>query len=123
MSLTQKPESGLKLTEVVHFHSTTEPWKKLDVDDRFSKFHSKFWGKGMVDEEREWLNLKTQSLDHSTDDDVMMDDVYDEEIDDTDVDTDAGEDEDDEFIPGCFCSKRSPTMPCTRTNMLSIAPK
>ncbi len=46
----------------------------------------------MVDEEREWLNLKTQSPDHSTDDDVIMDDGYDE-------DTDA--DGDDEFKP-CF---------------------
>jgi hypothetical protein len=91
MSLTQKPESGLKLAEVVRFFG--EPWKKLKDDNRFSKFHAKFWGKSMVDEEREWLNLKIQSPDH---DDVIKDDGYDEDTDDTDADTD------DEFISGCY---------------------
>ena len=35
MSLTQVQESGLKLAEVVQFRSTTEPWKKLDIDDLY----------------------------------------------------------------------------------------
>jgi len=90
MSLTQKPESGLKLADVVKFASYAQTWHKVDDDSRFSKFHAKFWGKSMVDEEREWLNLKTQSSDHSMDDDVIMDDGYDE---DTDAD---GDDE------GCY---------------------
>jgi len=93
MSLTQKPESGLKLADVVEFDPLAQPWNKLGGGNRFSMFHARFWGKSMVDEEREWLNLKTQSADHSTDDDVIMDDGYDE---DTDVDGD------DEFIPGCY---------------------
>ena|SRR5258708_6150478 len=91
MSLIQKPESGLKLGDVVEFDPLAQPWNKLSGGSRFSKFHSRFWGKSKVDEEREWLNLKTQSADHSTDDDEIMDDGYDE-------DTDA--DGDDEFIPG-----------------------
>ena len=89
MSLTQKPESGLKLAEVVEFIG--EPWEKFKDISRFSKFHAKFLGKSMVEEEREWLNLKTQSPDHFTDD-VIMDHGYDEDTDDTDADTD------DEFI-------------------------
>ena len=46
----------------------------------------------MVDDEGD---SKTQSLDQSTGDDVMM--GGDNENDDTDVDTDE-----DEFIPGCY---------------------
>lgn len=98
MSLIQVQESGLKLAEVVQFRSTTEPWKKLDIDDRFSEFHAVFWGKSMDDEEREWLDLKAQSRDDSTDDDVIMDDGDDDDTDDTDADTDA----DGELIPGCY---------------------
>ena len=90
MSLTRKPESGIKLADVVKLASYAQPWHKVDDDSRFSEFHAKFWGKSMVDEEQEWLNLKTQSPDRSTDDDVIMDDGYDE-------DPDA-----DEFIPGCY---------------------
>ena len=91
MSLTQKPVSGLKLAEVVEFIG--EPWEKLKDISRFSQFHAKFLGKSMVDEEREWLNMKIQSLDYSTDDDVIMDSTYDEDTDDTDVDTEADEEE------------------------------
>ena len=83
MFLTQKPESGLKLADVVEFDPIAQPWNKFGGSSRFSKFHAKFWGESMVDEEREWLNLKTQSPDHSTDD-VIMDDT------------------DDEFISGCY---------------------
>jgi hypothetical protein len=61
-----------------------ELWEKLKVNSRFSEFHAKFWGKSMVDEEREWLNSKIQSPDHSvTDDDMIMDLYgYDEDTDD-----------------------------------------
>src|ERR1700691_559541 len=65
ISLTQKPESGLKLAEVVEFFG--KPWEKLKDISRFGKFHAKFWGKSMADEEREWLNLRTRSKSHSTD--------------------------------------------------------
>jgi len=87
MSLTQKPESGLKLADVVEFDPVAQPWNKLGGVNRFSKFHAKFWGKSMVDEEREWLNS-------TDDDDVVMDDGYDEDTDDTDADG--------ELIPGCY---------------------
>ena len=93
MCLTQKLESGLKLADIVKFASYAQTWHKVDDNSRFSKFHAKFWGKSMVDMEREWLNLKSQPLDHSTDDDVIMDDGYDE---DPDADGDT------EFIPGCY---------------------
>jgi len=105
MSLTKVQESGLKLAEVVQFHSTTEPWKKLDIDDRFSEFHAVFWGKSMDDEEREWLDLKAQSRDESTDDDDIMDDRDYEDTDDgDDEDTDDTDttDADGELIPGCY---------------------
>jgi hypothetical protein len=95
MSLTQKPESGLKLADVVKFASYAQPWHKVDDDSRFGEFHVRFWGKSMIDEEREWLNSKTQSLNHSTDDD---NDVIVENRDDVGTDADG----DDEFIPGCF---------------------
>jgi hypothetical protein len=98
MSLIQVQESGLKLAEVVQFHSTTEPWKKLDIEDRLSRFHAKFWGKSMDDEEREWLDLNAHSRDDSTDD------GDDEGTGDTDTDTD----EDGELIPGCFELEISP---------------
>jgi len=120
MSLTQVQESGLKLAEVVQFHSTTEPWKKLDVDDRLSKFHAKFWGKNMDDEEREWLDLKTQSRDDSTDDDVIVDDGDDKDTDNGDDEdtgnTDSDSDADDELIPGCYELDISP-------NPVSAVPK
>ena len=120
MSLTQVQESGLKLAEVVQFHSTTEPWKKLHVDDRLSKFHVKFWGKNMDDEEREWLDLKTQSRDDSTDDDVIVDDGDDKDTDNGDDedtgDTDSDSDADDELIPGCYELDISP-------NPVSAVPK
>jgi hypothetical protein len=95
MSLTQKPESGLKLADVVKFASYAQPWHKVDDDSRFGEFHVRFWGKSMIDEEREWLNLKTQSLNHPTDDD---NDVILENRDDLGTDADG----DDEFIPGCY---------------------
>ena len=95
MSLIQTPESGLKLADVVRFSRIAQPWNKLDDDERFSEFHAKFWGKSMVDEEREWLNL--QSASHSMDDDdVIIDDEYDEDRDDADADGD------DEFTSGCY---------------------
>jgi hypothetical protein len=98
MSLVQIPESGLKLADVVRFDQIAQPWNKLDGDNRFSKFHVKFWGKSMDDEEREW-NL----VSHSTDDDVIMD--YGDEDGDDDGDAyvvDEDTDADDELIPGCY---------------------
>jgi len=94
MSLVQIPESGLKLADVVRFDQAAQPWNKVDDDNRFSKFHVKFWGKSMDDEEREWVL-------HSTDDDVIMDYGDNDGDDDGDAyvvdeeDTDA----DDELIP------------------------
>jgi hypothetical protein len=99
MSLIQKPESGLKLADVVRFNRIAQPWNKLEDDDRFGEFHAKFWGKSMVDEEEEWHNLQSS---HTTDDDVIMDDGYDKDTDDTDADTDH------EFIPGCYELNISP---------------
>jgi len=80
-SLTQKPESGLKLAEVVEFNG--EPWNKVVAGSRFSKFHAKFWGKSMPGEgEQAWHNLQ------SADDDVTM--------------GDGDDDADDELVPGCY---------------------
>ena len=114
MSLIQKPESGLKLADVVEFVRAAQPWNKIDDGhSRFVEFHAKFWGKSMVDEEQEWLNLRTRSKSHSTDDDVIMDDGYDEDRDDTDADGD------DEFIPGCYELDVSPN-PVSRLSKIWI---
>jgi hypothetical protein len=113
MSLIQKPESGLKLADVVEFDPVAQPWNRLGGGNRFGKFHAKFWGKSMVDEEQEWLNLRTRSKSHSTDDDVIMDDGYDEDRDDTDADGD------DEFIPGCYELDVSPN-PVSRLSKIWI---
>jgi len=94
----QIPESGLKLVDVVKFNTLTQPWQKLDSDDRFSEFHAKFWGKSMADDEREWRNLTTLPSDHSGDD-ISMDYEYgDTGVTDADMDVDVS----DEFIPGCY---------------------
>lgn len=95
MSLTQKPESGMKLDEVVTFTSSiAQPWKKVHDHGRFCMFHAKYWGKSLDDEEREWNNL--QSNVDGDDDDVIVDSGGDEENDGRDVDGD------DDFVPGCF---------------------
>jgi hypothetical protein len=92
MSLTQKPESGMKLNDVVTFSSIAEPWKKSPDHSRLALFHAKFWGKSSDDEELEWNNLQSNV---DGDDDVIMDSGGDEEKDGTDVDG-------DDDIPGCF---------------------
>ena len=80
-SLAQKPESGLKLAEVVKFFG--EPWNKVVAGSRFSKFHEKFWGKSMLGEgEQARHNLQ------SADGDVTM--------------GDGDDDADDELLPGCY---------------------
>ena len=89
MSLTQKPESGLKLADVVEFDPVAQPWNKLGGSNRFSKFHAKFWGKPLGDEEREWHNFQSES--HSTDNAIMDD----QDTDDVETDT-------DELISGCY---------------------
>jgi len=82
-SLAQKPESGLKLADVVEFDPVAQPWNKLGDVNRFSKFHAKFWGKSMPGEgEQAWHNLQ------SADGDVTM--------------GDGDDDADDEFLPGCY---------------------
>lgn len=95
MSLTQIPESGLKLAQVVDFFG--KPWTKLEEDSRFSRFHAKFWGRGTDDDAA--LDSKTQSRNHSAGD-VTMDDAS-GDTDDTDADADSDSDADDELTSGC----------------------
>ena len=78
LSLAQKPESGLKLAEVVEFIG--EPWNKVVAGSRFSKFHAEFWGKSMLGEgEQAQHNLQSADSDMAKDDDA-----------------------DDEVLPGCY---------------------
>jgi hypothetical protein len=82
-SLAQKPESGLKLADVVKFASYAEPWHKVDDDSRFGEFYAKFWGKSMPGEGGQaWHNLQ------SADGDVTM--------------GDGDDDADHELLPGCY---------------------
>ena len=83
MSLTQKPESGLKLADVIEFFG--KPWNKLGGGNRFRRFHEKFLGKSLPGEgegEQAWHNLQ------SADGDVTM--------------GEGDDDADDELVPGCY---------------------
>ena len=44
-----------------------DPWPKLPSNDPLSSFHAKYWGKGILDDKREWL--ETQDGGHRMDTD------------------------------------------------------
>jgi hypothetical protein len=96
--------SGSGLTSVVSIPSRMESWPKLGDNESLSRFHAKFWGKSIADEEREWR--KTQPLnpaiggelgDKDQDGDDCMGRVVDDGLDERDE-----RDLDDEIIPGCY---------------------
>jgi hypothetical protein len=85
------------------FRSGKKIWTILPDDEPLAQFHRKFWGTSMFEEETAWRNAQLQTShgghgEASPGGNQRMDE-------DEENASDAGEAEDDDFIPGCYFLK------------------
>jgi hypothetical protein len=102
--MSELQESGSGFADIVMSSARTNSWLKLHSCEPLALLHAKFWGRSMVDEEKEWRNSRPPVLaigsefgDKDQDGDERMDEDSDETMDEgqrTDLD--------DDIVPGCY---------------------